>query len=140
MTHKDEEEGTVKGLRSRGFRLVRCRGPVLERLPRAPLSRECPGHEERMRAHCERVAREERRDSDRHCELQCDACGTVAPRKGNQARPAVARPVTTGRESTASTGPRWVCVKVRGETYNVVFCSACYRRWGKGAMPKARGA
>jgi hypothetical protein len=137
---KDEDESTVKGLRFRGRRLVRCRGPLLARVPLVPLSCECEGHEERMRAHCERVAREEKRDSDRHRELQCDACGLVARRKGNQARHAEARPVTTDRESQASTGPRWVCLKVKPHNYNVVFCSACYRRWGLGKMPSSRSA
>lgn len=119
-----DDEYTILRLKARSVEPMRVRGPVLEPVPVVPESRDCEGHEERMRAHAERVAREERRAGDRYAELVCDACGVVAPRKGNVSVPEGVKPLVDR--------PRWVCRQVAGYGTNVVFCAACFAVWGWG--------
>lgn len=77
-----------------------------------PASHAVEGHAERMRAHMERVARDEVQPFDPRTERQCEACGHVAPRgvdSGWASRPLP--PAEGGAQ---------------------VFCRACFGRWGWG--------
>lgn len=88
-----------------------------------PMSRDVDGHAERMRAHMARVARADVKGNA--SDLTCDACGTVAPRKGNmRVNPDVYR---TPREKTEAAG-RWACRGANGE--REMYCRACFDVWG----------
>lgn len=123
MSNGEDDAFTLFGLRSRARRTVRCRGPVFEVPTLVPESRGCAGHEERVRAHAERVAREETRSGDRYGQLVCDACGTVAPRAGNV------------RAKGGENGARWVCRQLL-PGINEVYCRGCVDLWG---LPESEG-
>jgi len=88
-----------------------------------PQSSDVEGHEERMAAHCARVAVEDVKGNG--MELTCDACGTVAPRKGNQSVNATV--YRTPREKADAAG-RWVCRAANGG--REMYCRACFDVWG----------
>jgi hypothetical protein len=90
-----------------------------------PRSCDVEGHEERIAAHAARVALEDCKGNG--SELVCDACGTVAPRKGHMAGRA---DVWRTPDERAAAAARWACRRVRGTTHNETYCRACFDVWG----------
>ncbi len=96
--------------------------------PRVPRSCDVEGHEERIRAHAERMAAELAREAERdRTHVTCDACGVVASRAGNVS----VREVAFNRREDweAAQAQRWVCRRV-GSSFNESYCRACFDVWG----------